>query len=65
MVGTYWSRMKCEPGLSEIPVIVLTASAEASKKDRAFSMGAADYLVKPVSAASLKEAVARILSAKE
>lgn len=54
-------RMKSEPGLSEIPVIVFTASAGAPQHDRALAMGAADYLVKPLSAASLREAVARIL----
>lgn len=54
-------RMKSEPGLSEIPVIVFTASAGAPQHDRALAMGAADYLVKPLSAAKLREAVARIL----
>ena len=54
-------RMKSEPGLSEIPVIVFTASAAVPQQDRALAMGAADYLVKPLSAASLREAVARIL----
>lgn len=54
-------RMKSEPGLSEIPVIVFTVSAGAPQHDRALAMGAADYLVKPLSAASLREAVARIL----
>lgn len=54
-------QMKAEPELSTIPVIIFTASAAVPQHDRAFSMGAVDYLVKPVSAASLKEAVARIL----
>lgn len=54
-------RMKSEPELSAIPVIVFTASAGVPQRERALSMGAADYLVKPLSAASLKEAIARIL----
>lgn len=54
-------RMKSEPGLSEIPVIVFTVSAGAPQHDRALAMGAADYLVKPLSAAKLREAVAHIL----
>jgi len=51
-------QMKSEPALAEIPVVILTASAGASQRDRALSMGAADYLIKPLSAASLRETVA-------
>ena len=59
-----WSvleQIQSEPALSAIPVIVFTASAGVSQRERALSMGAADYLIKPLSAARLKEAVARIL----
>jgi len=56
--------MKSELELSIIPIIVFTASAGASQRERALKMGAADYLVKPLSAASLKKAVARILCSK-
>ena len=55
------AKLKGEPALSAIPVVVFTASAEAAQRDRALSMGAADYLVKPLSAASLRESVSRIL----
>jgi len=54
-------QMKSDPELSAIPIIVFTASARVSQRDRALSMGAADYLVKPLSAASLKKAVVRVL----
>jgi len=54
-------QMKSEPGLSSIPVIVFTASAGVSQRDRALSMGAADYLVKPISANGLKDSVAHVL----
>ncbi|GAG01670.1 unnamed protein product [marine sediment metagenome] len=54
-------QMKGEPELSAIPVIVFTASAGVSRRERALKMGAADYLVKPLSAARLRKAVARIL----
>jgi len=54
-------QMKGEPELSAIPVIVFTASARVSRRERALKMGAADYLVKPLSAARLRKAVARIL----
>jgi CheY-like chemotaxis protein len=55
------AELKSEPALSAIPVIMFTASAGAPQRDRALSMGAADYLVKPLSVASLKQSVAHIL----
>ena len=54
-------QMKIEPALSAVPVIVFTSSAELPQRQRAFRMGAADYLVKPLSAAGLKRAVTCIL----
>ena len=53
--------MKSEPEVSAIPIIVFTASAGVIQRERALKMGAADYLVKPLSAASLKTAVGNIL----
>ena len=61
---TVLQQIKSEPELSAIPVIVFTASAGVSQQERALSMGASDYLVKPLSAASLREAVTRILHQK-
>jgi len=57
-------QMKSEPELSSIPVIVFTASAGISQRERALKMGAIDYLVKPLSAARLRKAVTRILLQK-
>ena len=62
-----WSmlaQMKTEPALSAIAVIMFTASAGVSQRERALSMGAADYLVKPLSAATLNRAVASVLGGK-
>jgi len=62
-----WSviaEMKGEPELSAIPIIVITASAGVSQRGRALSMGAVDYMVKPLSAASLRETVNRILDGR-
>jgi len=59
-----WSvlnQMKSEPELSAIPVIVLTASVGVSQQNRALSEGAAGYAVKPLSAATLRDTVTRIL----
>jgi len=54
--------LKSEPRLSAIPVIVFTASVAVVQRERALKMGAAEYLIKPLSASSLKEAVAYRLS---
>jgi len=54
-------QLKNDPELSSVPVIVFTASAAASQREKALKMGATDYLVKPLSAASLRGAIARIL----
>jgi len=59
---TVLEQMKASPALSNIPVVVFTASAAVPQRDKALSMGAADYLVKPISASGLKEAIARTLS---
>ena len=57
-------QIKREPELSVIPVIVFTASVALSQREKALSMGAADYLVKPLSAARLRQAVAHTLHQK-
>ena len=62
-----WSvleEIKGSPELSALPVVVFTASAGVTQRDRAISMGAADYLVKPVSVSRLKKTLARILRKK-
>lgn len=53
--------MKSEPRLSVIPVLVFTASAAVSQREKALKMGAADYLIKPLSTTRLKKAVTRVL----
>jgi CheY-like chemotaxis protein len=55
-------QLKSGPELSAIPVVVFTASAAASERERALSMGAVDYLVKPLSAADLRASIARALA---
>ena len=57
-------QIKSEPELLAIPIIVFTASAGVSQQERALSMGATDYLVKPLSAAKLRKAVDHILHGK-
>ena len=62
-----WSvlaELRSKPALSKIPVVVLSASAGLRQRESALEMGAADYLVKPISAAKLRKTVARILRQK-
>ncbi len=55
------AEIKNTPALADIPVVIFTASADVYYKSRALKMGAADYLVKPVSAETLKECIKRVL----
>ena len=62
-----WSvleELKNDPVLSLIPVLVFTASAEVPQGEKALGMGAAGYLVKPISTAHLKRAITRKLGRK-
>jgi DNA-binding response OmpR family regulator len=47
--------------LSKIPVIVITAVADAPQRKRTLHMGADKYLVKPLSAHSLAKNIASVL----
>ena len=58
---TLLEKMKGDENTSAIPVIVFTASVAASQRQRALDMGAAGYLVKPLSASILRDTVQRIL----
>jgi len=55
-------RMKADPRLAMVPVIVFTAFAEQSKVDAAKELGVAEYLIKPLSAAKLRETVESVLA---
>jgi len=56
--------MKRDPELAKIPIVVLTAIAESVQRRRTLRMGAAQYLIKPVSAHSLSQSIADILHQK-
>ena len=51
------SALKVAPATSEIPVIFVTALAEASDEARGLALGAADYITKPVNPELLKARV--------
>lgn len=56
--------MKRDSVLASIPVVVLTATAEATQRRRTLRMGAASYLVKPISTHDLVRTVRDALKGK-
>jgi diguanylate cyclase (GGDEF)-like protein len=58
------SALKINPVTTEIPVIFVTALAEAADEARGFSLGVADYITKPVNAELLKARVRNQLELK-
>jgi adenylate cyclase len=59
---TLLEELKSDPQLAMVPVVMFTASAAVSRRSQALAVGAVDYLVKPLSAARLKETVHGILA---
>jgi two-component system response regulator len=51
------SRMRNDESLRTIPVVVISTSARPSDKEKAFSLGARSYIVKPDSLEKLTEQV--------
>ena len=58
---TVLREIKGDAALSGIPVVVLTAIAEAIQRKKTLRMGALKYLVKPLSAGILSQTVAEVL----
>ena len=50
-----------DPGLRDVPVIMLTARAQNADRNRASMLGVHSYLVKPFSPIELMETVEKIL----
>lgn len=51
-----------QPDRARVPIVALTASAQAGDREACLSAGMDDYLVKPVSSSRLSETLARHLS---
>ncbi|MDP9353687.1 MAG: ATP-binding protein [Chloroflexota bacterium] len=56
--------LRAEPGLADIPVIVLTAKADDELRVRLLREGAQDYLLKPFSPEELRARVGNLLAMK-
>jgi two-component system cell cycle response regulator DivK len=61
---TILEEIRNSPQLSDIPVVIFTASADAVFKGLANDMGASDYLIKPVSVEKLRESVQQVLNGR-
>ena len=57
-------RIKQDPGLAHIPVIVMTGRQETADKLQAFEAGAADYVTKPFALVEMRARVGSVLRAK-
>jgi diguanylate cyclase (GGDEF)-like protein len=57
-------RLRAEEGWQHLPVIVLTAAADAETKLRALKLGATDFLAKPVDSSELVLRIRNTLAAK-
>lgn len=54
-------RLKAQPATAGIPVVFLSASVDSERRQRAFSLGAADVLSKPLSPGELATAIQGVL----
>jgi len=55
------SHIRSEPALSKLPIIVITTESADADRERALKLGADAYLVKPVKAQDVLDAVQRLL----
>jgi CheY-like chemotaxis protein len=49
--------LKRNPRLSEIPVIMITSRSERVHREKAFALGAAKFLTKPIEGGELKSII--------
>lgn len=57
----FTKNVKSDPVLKNIPVVMVTTEADEDERERAFKAGVDEYLVKPVNAEQVTEAVMKIL----
>ncbi len=53
-------KLKSDPGLSSIPIVMLTSSNEGPDIERCYALGANSYIVKPVDSDSFFKAIKEI-----
>ena len=57
--------LKQDPATSDIPIVLLTATAVGEWKDKAFNAGVAEYLIKPISPLELANVLRRLTPLNE
>lgn len=62
---TFLGRMKADPAISSIPVIVATQSGSEEDEISALSQGATDFITKPYKAQIIRHRVASIINLRE
>lgn len=62
---TTCSHLRALPGGERIPVLLVTALDDEEAVDRAFAVGATDYVIKPIHKAVLRQRVRRLLQARQ
>jgi two-component system chemotaxis response regulator CheY len=55
------SHIRAEPAIAKLPIVVITTESADADRDRALKLGADAYLVKPVKAEQVLDAVQRLL----
>ena len=55
------AQLRRDPAHAKVPIIVITTEAAQADKDRALSLGANAYLIKPVKAQDVLDTVQRLL----
>jgi putative two-component system response regulator len=55
------SRLRARPGAREVPIVMLTAAAERSVRQRALELGATDFIAKPIEPAEVKARLGNLL----
>jgi two-component system chemotaxis response regulator CheY len=62
---TLLQSMRCDPALAELPVLMVTAEAKRENIMAAAAAGANGYIVKPFTAVTLEEKLAKIFAKLE
>lgn len=59
--GELCARLRQVPELRDLPILILTAYADAATRERAFAAGATDFMSKPFTLKDLRGVVATLL----
>lgn len=55
------SLLRADPAYRETPIVIITTEGATEDRDRALSLGANDYITKPIQAATIVEVTKRLL----